>query len=304
MGTFKAGKDSTGKDRVIDIFKFHEKVSPTMNERSVSIMDKTSAATDATTIMDVSAFQEAVQRGDYEVVMAFLDFPGVFDCKYEEKTRIQGVLKWIRGDKSDDSPILCSDKDENVKITKYWVKDRTREMEAYFKKEYVKMIKSITQREAQSFFTSILRKVKPIKSNHKLTDRFGDINYEKYFKPESNQSPKSEPKNIFKGKWVMLNDEYITVGSYEKNPQHFWARRSEHGWIGYFNENIKGANRAVEVNCESYSICIPFTSHRAFLKLFLQIDDEANTEVRTKSGRKVIKNVFDEEFVRVSLIYL
>lgn len=102
----------------------------------------------------------------------------------------------------------------------------------------------------------------------------------------------------FLSKWIMVKDEYITVGDSNKITPCFWAKRAHKFPYEWFNRNIKGANHAVDTECVSYTIDIPFSSHRSFLKLFLLIDEEANTE---KSDQH---NIFDIEFVKVRVYEL
>lgn len=139
------------------------------------------------------------------------------------------------------------------------------------------MIESITAREAESLFNVINEyTVKP--SDFKMVDPFESIKHDKFSK-----------------KWIMVKDEYITAGDSNEIPKYFWAKRARSFPYSWFNRNLKGANRAVETECVSFTIDIPFTSHRSFLKLFLLIDEEANTENYYSEQH----NIFDVELVKV-----
>lgn len=145
------------------------------------------------------------------------------------------------------------------------------------------MIESVTAREAEALF-SFIDSYKVEMSAFKLINPF-----------------EPEESNKFSNKWIMVNDERITAGDPNRCPPNFWAKRDRSFPYSWFNRNLKGANRAVETECVSFTIDIPFTSHRSFLKLFLLIDEEANTE-KKHSEKQQHHNIFDVELVKVSVI--
>lgn len=96
-------------------------------------------------------------------------------------------------------------------------------------------------------------------------------------------------------KWIMGKNEIITAGDSNISSPYFWEKRSTQFPYNWFNKYLKGANNAIEVDFKSFSINIPYTSHRSFLKLFLMIDEETNTEIPGSEHY----NIFDLEFVKV-----
>ena len=137
------------------------------------------------------------------------------------------------------------------------------------------MIESIGVREAESLF-KFIDSYKVEETDFKMIDPFETV--------ESDQ---------FHSKWIMVKDEYITAGDQRVISKFFWAKRSRSFPYGWFNRVFKGANRAVDTDCRSFTIDIPFSSHRSFLKLYLLIDEEANTEKNDQH------NIFDVELVKV-----
>jgi len=110
----------------------------------------------------------------------------------------------------------------------------------------------------------------------------------------------------FDSKWNMFKDEYVTVGSSDLAPSNFWAitrlNYRECFWLKLYNDMFKGV--VSETDCVSYTIDIPYTSHRAFLKLFLLIDYESNTKINAMSATSIdsdtnIFTIFEMDLVQV-----
>ena len=143
------------------------------------------------------------------------------------------------------------------------------------------MISTISAREAQMLFDKFIKTAEPVPSNFAVVDAFGDCK--------------------FSNRWQLFKDEIITAGSEDTAPKHFWRLR--HDQRQFYNTYLKGA---VENECVSYTIDIPYSSDQKFLELFLLIEMEANTEVTKDAKGKTIAtkdNLFELEFVKVSVLH-
>lgn len=143
------------------------------------------------------------------------------------------------------------------------------------------MISTITAREAQMLFDRFIKNAVPVPSKFNVIDPFCE--------------------DKFSNRWEMFKDEHITAGSEEEAPSHFWRFRYDH--MHLYNSCLKGA---VENDCVSFTINVPYSSDQKFLELFLLIDMEANTDVTKDASGNVIAtkdNLFELEFVKVSVLH-
>lgn len=227
----------------------------------------------------INPFREAAYRGHADVLMALLQHPQIVrhdpmrplltekSFHRQQFKNFESVRIWFK-------TIVAGIKHEGHTVT--------------IEEQFIDMIKSVNaSREAQMLFDCFISKYKAEESPYTMV------------------SPYGKPK--FSNKWNMFKGEYITAGSEDFDPDSseselpsFWAKRANEPWSRIWNGFFKGA---VESHCVSYTINIPYTSHRSFLELFLLIDREADTEIPRTEDSKGAYSIFDIDFVEASVLH-
>lgn len=228
-------------------------------------------------------FREAAYRGHRQVLMALLQHPKIFS--HDPK-------KPLLTEKSFHSLQVKNLGDLSIWLKSILVGLTHEGSDVVVEDQFIEMIKSVkASREAQMLYDCFISKYKTNESPYTMIS------------PHS-QSPDSQFNqkwNMFKGEYITAGSESIDTDSADSGIQFFWGKRGHERWYKLWNGFFKGA---VESHCVSYTIDIPYTSHRAFLALFLLIDRDADTEIpRTRENNKGAYSIFDIDFVEASVLH-
>lgn len=141
--------------------------------------------------------------------------------------------------------------------------------------------------EVEDGFKKFIHEYKPILSDYSMVTPYGKGKYK------------------FSGTWNMFKDEYVTKGTKSLETgdiEYFWARQYLYTDRFFdcadFNNFLKGGGDSEVI---SFTIDIPYTSSRSYLKFFLSVDRGVETETLESMQDS---DIFSNDLVKVRRIYI